>query len=490
VSKGRWKKILFLGALALAGRVWTQGQPGDLAPEFPSSLAWLNSKAPIELKDLRGKVVLLDFWTFCCINCMHVLPELAKLEEKYKDELVILGVHSAKFSNEQATKKIRQAILRYKIQHPVINDHDSEVWDLYDVHAWPTLILINPAGKIVKRLSGEGVYEALDSAIAVVAATAQRHGELRRGAFSPRLESSLVKDSPLAFPGKVLADAVGQRLFVSDSNHGRIVVAHLKSGAIQQLIHSGLRNPQGLALSADGAALYVADTDSGALRKVDLKTRQVTTLAEKLNSPWDLCLVGDALFVAMAGSHQIWRLDLKSGKIKPYAGNGREDIVDGGLEGASFAQPSGITADGAGHLFSADSETSSIRSLDLDPSGRVRSLVGRGLFDYGNIDGDAKKARLQHPLGVHYYEGKLYVADTYNHKIRVIDPVAGGASSLLGNGLGEFKDGRGREARFDEPSGLWAAEGKLYIADTNNHAIRVADLSTGEVSTFLFKGLK
>ena len=114
------------------------------APEFPKGLDWLNSDSALQISDFKGKFILLDFWTFCCINCMHVIPELKALEHKYADELVVIGVHSAKFTNEQGTANIRQAILRYGISHPVVNDKDFRIWDEYAVRAWPTLILINP----------------------------------------------------------------------------------------------------------------------------------------------------------------------------------------------------------------------------------------------------------------------------------------------------------------------------------------------------------
>jgi sugar lactone lactonase YvrE len=439
------------------------------------------------LKSLHGKVVLLDFWAFCCINCMHVLPDLDKLQDDYKDSLVIIGVHSAKFSNEQSTAKIRQAILRYKIRHPVLNDHNLEVWDAYNIQAWPTFILIDAQGRIAGRLDGENAYEPLKRAIELLTRQAKGSGELKEGAMPMRLESSQMKDSSLAFPGKVLADAAGQRLFISDSNHGRVLVASLKDGQVQAQL-KGLSNPQGLALSADGKTLYVAETDAGRITAFDLEVLKSKALAEKLNSPWDLCLVGDSLYVAMAGAHQIWRVDLDSGSAKPFAGSGREDLLDGSLSSANLAQPSGLSSDGK-KLFSADSESSSIRAMDLDAKGSVKTLVGKGLFDFGYIEGDKDKGRLQHPLGVCFAEGKLYVADSYDNAIRIVDPAAGGVRNWLGNGLAGTENGMGRAARFNEPGGLSAANGKLYIADTNNHLIRVADLKSGSVSTFSLKGL-
>ena len=213
-----------------------------------------------------------------------------------------------------------------------------------------------------------------------------------------------------------------------------------------------------------GDELFVADTENHEIRRVDLAARKVTTVAgtgqqgrepatpgrradprrTALSSPWDLFLHGDDLFIAMAGCHQIWKMRLDGSSIGPYAGNGREDIVDGPLLPrqayqpgfASFAQPSGLAGDGT-WLYVADSEGSSIRAVPLDPRAEVRTVVGTSqlpvarLFTFGDVDGPAGKARFQHPLGVAFYEGRIYVADTYNNKIRVVDPSDGTTRTLL-----------------------------------------------------------
>ncbi len=481
------------------------------APEFPSEMEWLNANGPLSIRQLRGKVVLLDFWTYCCINCMHVILDLKKLERKYEKELVVIGVHSAKFTAEQETENIRQAILRYEIEHPVVNDHDMVVWDSYAVKAWPTLFLINPIGKIVGYVSGEGVYEALDEVISKVIAEFDSQGLIDRGPLRFDLERDRLQESFLMFPGKVLADEASDKLFVADSNHNRIVVASLKDGSVTEVVGSGemgladgdfenaaFDHPQGMAL--DGDKLYVADTENHAIRQVDLSSGGVTTLAgtgeqsrfrenggvgtdARLNSPWDLALVGKSLYIAMAGPHQLWVMDLMTEEVEPYAGSGREGRIDGRLEQAALAQPSGITTDGR-KLYFADSETSSIRSAELPPGDRVETIVGLALFEFGDWDGSGSQVRLQHPLGVSYHKGRLYVADTYNNKIKLLNPETRAAKTLFGSGEAGLRDGR--EPLFDEPGGILIAHGRLYIADTNNHAIRVADLETMQVSTFEF----
>jgi thiol-disulfide isomerase/thioredoxin len=484
------------------------------APDFPKGMEWLNTDHPISLKELRGKVVILDFWTFCCINCMHVLPQLKRLEQKYRNELVVIGIHSAKFTTEKETENIRQAILRYEIEHPVVNDRDMTVWRNYGVMAWPTVFLIDPAGKVIGYASGERIYDAFDKLIAQVISEFDKKGLVNHMPIKFNLERNHVPASILSFPGKVLADEASKRLFIADSNHNRVVVASL-DGTILDVIGSAeagfkdgrfeeaaFNHPQGMAL--DGENLYVADTENHAIRRADLKAQTVSTIAgtgkqaassdlsgpgtkTPLNSPWDLVLLKDRLYIAMAGAHQLWRLNLKTDEIGPYAGSGREGRRDGDLRQAWLAQPSGITSDGK-KLYFADSESSSIRSADLDFSGRVETIVGLDLFEFGDRDGVGSEARLQHPLGVVYHGGGLYVADTYNNKIKQVFPGAKNVVTFLGTGEAGLRDGD--SPLFDEPGGLSAADGKLYVADTNNHVIRVADLKTKGVSTIEFRGIE
>ena len=486
------------------------------APEFPEDLEWLNTGRPLSIKQLAGKIILLDFWTYCCINCMHVIPDLKRLEEKYSQELVVIGVHSAKFANEKGTESIRQAILRYEIKHPVVNDKDMEVWSQYGVQAWPTSVLINPKGKIIGAHSGEGVYEIFDRIIASAVAHFDSHGELKRSRLQVALEEAQRPQGILFFPGKVHADPAKKRFFISDSNNNRILITTL-NGEVLDVIAGGragkkdgvfedaeLNHPQGIF--ADGEALYIADTENHLIRKADLSTRQVQTLfgtgrqaghfggagmgtQVALNSPWDLLAHKGKLYIAMAGSHQLYEADLKSLQFKPFAGSGREARIDGPLLQAALAQPSGITTDGE-KLYFADSEVSSVRSADLHPDGKVETLIGEDLFVFGDADGAQKKARLQHPLGVVYHKGMLYVADTYNSKIKIIDPIRKTSESLAGNGNHGSQDGAAGEAEFFEPSGLTILDDHLYVADTNNHAIRILDLASGQVSTLKLRGLQ
>ena len=527
------------------------------APSLEGGAAWINAGGPIDLKDLKGKFVLLDFWTFCCINCMHIMPELQKLEHAFPNNLVVIGVHSAKFEAEQDTKHIAEAVLRYEIEHPVVNDPQQKIWERFEVNSWPTLVLIDPEGFILYHQGGEFKADSFLSFFSKVIPYYRKKGLLNETPLRFDLERYRATQTPLRFPGKIIADEPGQRLFISDSNHNRIVIAGL-DGTLLDVIGSGetgtadgdyataqFNRPQGMAL--DGETLYVADTENHLLRKIDLKAKRVATAAgtgkqagplwpgmtdedlaapelgggakaarrfvgpprtTAISSPWDLWVNRGLLFIAMAGNHQIWRMPLRGIEIGPYAGNGREDIVDGPLLGpqpyasgfASFAQPSGLTSDGQ-TLFVADSEGASIRAVPLGlaalKAGEVKTIVGTAdlasarLFTFGDVDGPRSKVRLQHPLGLAWHDGGIYVADTYNNKIKRVDPMKGSAATVAGSGQAGTADGGAHEAEFNEPTGLCYAAGRLFVADTNNHRIRTIDLARdNQVATLEIKDLK
>jgi thiol-disulfide isomerase/thioredoxin/DNA-binding beta-propeller fold protein YncE len=484
------------------------------APELEGGVEWLNTSGPIRLKDLRGKIVLLDFWTYCCINCIHVLPDLAKLEKKYPNQIVVIGVHSAKFDTEKDSKSIREAILRYNIEHPVVNDANHKIWRTFGVRSWPTLGIIDPEGYLFGGVSGEGNYELLEQVIEKLIKDHRQKKTLNEQPLHFDLAKFKErKEAPLYFPGKLLADAKGNRLFIADSSHHRIVITDL-SGKKLDVIGTGedgrgdgaydkaqFNDPQGLALAGD--TLYVADRKNHLLRAVDLKARTVRTVAGTgtqgrtrrtggkgtetgLNSPWDLWLHDGQVYIAMAGHHQIWRYDPKTEFVEPFAGHGAEDLLDGTLARSLFAQPSGLTSDGE-WLYVADSEVSAVRAVSLKEDGTVKTLVGTGLFDFGDSDGVGNAVLLQHCLGVAWHGGKVYVADTYNNKLKVIDPKTRQCDTFLGDGKPGRED---NPPRFDEPAGLSIAGDQLYVADTNNHLIRVVDLKTKAVRTLKLTGLE
>ncbi|MEO8397753.1 MAG: thioredoxin-like domain-containing protein, partial [Chloroflexota bacterium] len=476
------------------------------------------------LASLRGKVVILDFWTYGCINCIHMIPTLKQLEEKYGDALVVISVHSAKFQNEGETQNIRQIVQRYGLDHPVVNDSDFVFWQIYGVNAWPTFFVIDPRGNVLAKQAGEIPFDAFDRVVGGMISEFDGFGELDRTPIELALEGADQPAGLLSYPGKVLADETGKRLFIADSSHNRIVVADLDTYQVLDVIGSSVSGfddgtydtatfdtPQGMVLRGD--TLYVADMENHAIRAVNLTDKTVKTAAgtgkqlfgqaefqplpavqTDLSSPWDLALGSDnhSLYIAMAGTHQIWVLNLNDHRIQPLIGDGGEGIYSGSFVTTMLAQPSGLFFSSAtGTLYIADPESSTIRAADTEKQ-TVDTIAGtledNNLFDFGDIDGAQGTSRLQHALGVTgAADGMLYIADTYNSRIKQLDPKTNTVTTISGTGQGGgFLDGIGTAAQFNEPGGLSAAGDRLFVADTNNGAIRVIDLKTEQVSTVQF----
>lgn len=461
------------------------------AHEFSTDLEWFNVDKPLTLADLRGKMVILNFWTYSCINCIHALPDLAWLEKEYPDTLAIIGVHSPKFKNEHAPKRLQKAINRYSITYPVVNDDKFEMWQAYAIKAWPSLVLIDPEGYVISIFRGEGRRQSLDELIQKHLAEAGKKALLKPSLLPVKIKPEV--SQILHFPGKVIADP--NQLYIADSGHHRILeTSH--DGKIKRVFGNGkagmldgaetrakFNNPQGMTLLGD--FLYIADTGNHAIRRIHLISGEVMTVAgngkqgryvaerftdpheAELNSPWDLSIFEKNLYIAMAGQHQIWRMNLNHLAIERYAGVGRKDINDGAaLQEATFAQPSGLAVLGK-TLYVVDAETSAIRSIDLAVD-EVNTIVGTGLFDFGDRDGIGARARLQHPLGIAADQGSnaLWIADTYNSKIKRID--------INTNELTKFPI----NFPLDEPGGISLYRHKLFIANTNAHQIVILDLQS------------
>lgn len=439
---------------------------------------------------------------------MHTFPQLRKIERKYGDAVIVIGVHSPKFPAERETSNLREAVLRYRIEHPVANDRDFTAWQRFGGRAWPTLVFIDPRGRVIGKHEGELPFEQFDRLVARMLADSEQRGLLDPQRSPIVLEHLQQPARELSFPGKLLA--TDDRLVIADSNHHRIVVAGL-DGSVRTVIGSGepglldgpaeraaFQQPQGLALG--GETLYVADTENHAIRAVDLRSLGVRTIAgtgeqapgpepqgaamsTPLSSPWDLALDGRTLFIAMAGTHQIWRLDLDAARLTPFAGTGREGRRDGPIGEAWFAQSSGLALIGR-HLYVADSEASAVRDIDLERK-TVTTLVGEDLFVFGDQDGQGPAVRLQHPLGITAWDGVLFIADSYNNKVKRLDPSSRTVTTWLGSGEAANRDGCQRAAAFREPGGLGAGRDGLYIADTNNHRIAVAAWASGEVRSLI-----
>nr|WTB32540.1 redoxin domain-containing protein [Streptomyces sp. NBC_00830] len=469
------------------------------APELIGKGGWLNTGGKeLTLADLRGKCVVVDFWTFCCVNCLHVLDELRELEEKHRDTVVIIGVHSPKFVHEAEHQAVVDAVERYEVHHPVLDDPELATWKQYAVRAWPTLVVIDPEGYIVAQHAGEGHAHAIEKLVEELEAEHAAKGTLRRG------DGPYVAPEPVAthlrFPGKALLLPDGGFL-VSDTTRHRLVEIERDGETVRRHFGTGDRGladggpdevrfsePQGLAVLPDGR-IAVADTVNHAIRALDVTTGVTTTLAGTgrqwwqgsptsgparevdLSSPWDVAWFADRLWIAMAGVHQLWSYDPESGTVQVAAGTTNEGLVDGPADEAWFAQPSGLAASADGdRLWVADSETSALRYVDRD--GTVHTAVGTGLFDFGHRDGAADQALFQHPLGVTALpDGSVAVSDTYNHALRRYDPATREVTTLATD--------------LREPSDAVLVDGDLVVVESARHrltrlrlpeeAVRVAD---------------
>ncbi len=469
------------------------------APELQGR-GWLNTGGrELSIAGLRGKIVLLDFWTFCCVNCLHVLDELRPLEARWSDVLVTVGVHSPKFAHEGEAAAVVAAVERYGVHHPVLDDPELQTWSAYTARAWPTLVVVDPEGYVVAQLSGEGHAHALDRLVADLVAEHEAKGTLHRGT-GPYVAPP-PGDTELRFPGKVIL-LPGNTFLVSDSGHHSLVELAHDHETVLRRIGSGGRGavdgpagvasfdePQGLCLlppsvaAAVGYDVIVADTVNHLLRGLALATGEVRTVAGSgrpwmpgsdvadLSSPWDVAwwdaaggdsedaAAGDSaaaglVVVAMAGIHQLWSFDPVTGRVAVLAGTRNEGLVDGPLADAWFAQTSGLAADGP-RLWLADAETSSLRLL---ADGLVSTAAGSGLFDFGHVDGPAASALLQHPLGVTVLpDGSVAVCDTYNGAVRRFDPADGTVSTLL-TGLAE-------------PSDAVVVDGDLVVVESAAHRL-------------------
>ncbi|WP_329134289.1 NHL domain-containing thioredoxin family protein [Streptomyces sp. NBC_01476] len=459
------------------------------APQLIGKGGWLNTGGKqLTLADLRGSIVILDFWTFCCVNCLHVLDELRELEERHRDTVVLVGVHSPKFVHEAEHQAVVDAVERYGVHHPVLDDPELGSWKQYAVRAWPTLVVIDPEGYVVAQHAGEGHAHALEKLVTRLEQEHTAKGTLRRG------DGPYVPPEPVAtdlrFPGKVLALPVSGHYLVSDSTRHALVELAADGETVVRRIGTGERGladgdadtarfsePQGLALLPDGSVI-VADTVNHALRRLDVETGKVTTVAGTgkqwwqgspssgpalevaLSSPWDVAWFEDRVWIAMAGVHQLWTYDPATGQVEVAAGTTNEGLVDGHATDAWFAQPSGLSAYG-GRLWIADSETSALRWAEQATDGDgyvIRTAVGTGLFDFGHRDGAAGQALLQHPLGVTALpDGSVAVSDTYNNALRRYDPSSGEVTTLATD--------------LHEPSDAAVVEGDIVIVESAAHRL-------------------
>jgi sugar lactone lactonase YvrE len=474
------------------------------APEIAKpGLQWFNVAAPVSIESLRGRIVILDFWTEGCINCIHIIPILRGIEDKFPDKVAVIGVHSPKFAEEKNASSVEDAIKRYEIHHPIVHDPSLSIWKDYGVQAWPTLVIIGPDGVVLGQIAGEPDPVKFPEVIAKLVDGAGKNGELKPATLALKLEEE--PKGRFLYPGKLKAvPGATPQWVLADSGHNQIVLlddkgtdvkrfgsgtASLKDGDASA---AAFNHPQGLIASDE--AIFVADTGNHAIRRIDLKSGAVTTLAgdgkrgttlsesaqagktTSLASPWDLEKKGDKVYFANAGTHQIGVLDLGKNTIARLAGSGAENILTGSPSKAAFAQPSGLSLSKDGDtLYVADAESSSIRAIDLRDDS-TKTLVGTGLFDFGKNDGAFSSARLQHPLGVSVDGDQLFVADTYNSRIRTLDLAKKTVSDFDG-GKYTCTDPICYPTR--EPAGIVAANpDRILLVDTGNQRVEEYTPST------------
>jgi thiol-disulfide isomerase/thioredoxin len=467
------------------------------APEIARpGLQWFNVAAPLQIESLRGRVVILDFWTEGCINCIQIIPTLRRVEEKYPDKVVVIGVHSPKFANEKNAASVKDAIRRYEIRHPIVHDPQMTIWRAYCVQAWPTLVVIGADGNVAGSIPGEPDPDRFVAAIDNLVAASSKAGTLKPSPLD--LAPLPEPKGRFLFPAKLKpVPGHDKRWVLADGGHNQIVLlddsgkeldrygdgeAGLVDGAKDK---ARFNHPQGVIASSD--AIFVADTENHAIRRIDLASGAVTTLAgtgrrgtqlgapeaarnRALASPWDLEKKGDDLFFANAGTHQIGMLDLRRGTVATLAGTGEEGLRDGRAASASLAQPSGLALSADGNtLYLADSESSAVRAITLSKDPQIVTLVGAGLFDFGWVNGNFRAARLQHPLGVAVDGNHLLVADTYNSAIRELELAKHEVADFDG---GKFTCVDPVCVPTREPAGIVVdTPDRILLVDTGNHRI-------------------
>ncbi|MCU0625914.1 MAG: hypothetical protein MUF21_05425 [Gemmatimonadaceae bacterium] len=472
--------------------------PRVRAPDFPTDLAWVNvAGAPPTLAALRGRVVLLDVWTAGCINCRHLVPTLHAIERRYGDAIAILGIHSGKYPAERDPAFIAHACARLGITHPVLDDRRFRTWRAFAVRAWPTLVVIDHLGFVVAMHAGECTIEEIAPYLDLLVHASGHPITPHVPGASPTASAA----AALRFPGAVaLHPRDPARIAIADAGHARILVGTFAADAASCVITavhgdgvSGYRDgdaprwgdPQGLAWRDDDT-LLVADTGAHALRALDTRTGRARTLAGTgvrvrtdadraagaMASPWGLAVAGDTCWIAMAGTHQLWRHDGASGRTHVAAGTGGEALVDGPALAALLAQPTALAVEGDGpRCWIACAEGNAIREFDRD-AGTVRTLVGTGLFDFGHIDGVGDEVRLQHPQGVAWdaARGRLLIADSYNGALRALDPGTRRVTTLA------------RE--LGTPVGVAVCPGgAAVVVDERGHRLLVVDAASGAVRT-------
>ncbi len=489
--------------------------PGLKAPALNGEAEWLNTEK-IDLINLKHRVVILDFWSYCCINCIHMLPVLEKIENKYQNKkVVIIGIHSPKFKTEKNNENVLEAIKRYRVKHPVVLDKDMKIWKSYGAGGWPTFVIIDPNGKISAKFSGEIPYKNFEKGLDAIIKK-YPESKFAKTKFLPKFKRFENK-SFLNYPGKIDINKKTQDIIISDSGNNRVIILD-KNGKILHNIESNNKTfktntknkvsfnmPQGVCWINEKEAM-IADTGNNVIKKINLESNVVSLEAgtgelgrrfkvneehiatkAKLSSPWDIAIYENELLITMSGSHQILKYDMES-TVSHFSGTGKEDLEDGTLTNSYFAQPSGISVF-KDKIYTADSESSSIRSISIK-NNFVSTVVGSGLFVFGDKTGKVQETLLQHPVGVCAVNNGVYVADTFNNSIKYIDFKKDKSYQIISQNeksVCNINDPECDTLGLFEPNDVKINGNYLYICDTNNHLIRMFDIKKRILKTVKIK---
>lgn len=475
--------------------------------------ATLNTPRSLTKDELKGRILLLNFWNYGDVSCLQLLPGIAKIKGAFGNDVTVIGIHTPLSGHEGDYAALRRAVMRYGIDYPVVNDAEAVVRKAFHVKVWPAFALIDPQGK-ARTYEGIEGFEELKLDVAALAR--QYHGKLPREYLGLRPESEQEDYRLLNSPGKIayVPNYRGNAaLLVADSGHDRVLIVDT-GGKVLEVIGSGKEgsndgsyadarfdNPQGVLVKDD--TVYIADTGNHLLRAVNLTEKKVRTLAgnttvgnalrkEKvpalsvgMASPWDITFWPDMqhIAIAVAGLNQLWSYDIEAQTVSVLAGSGDKGMQDGEALQAKMAQPSGLSAMDD-RLYVVDATSNSLRVLE---KGQMKTLIGSGLTQDGFADGLKDKALMQHPLAVLATKDGVLVADSYNHALRRYDVQRAVLERYIGSGVSGHVDGRQEQALFSQPSGLAAGEGMLYVADTNNQAVRAVNLAKNEVVSLNMK---
>lgn len=472
------------------------------AIEFPDSLDWLNTQQPLSIQNFEGHFLLLNFWTSSSSLSLGQLTELKKLNEIH-DNLSIVIIHSGKYESERHNSTLRNFIIENDIPFPVLNDSAFVMFGEYEIEAWPTNILFDPTGKVMVRSEGMNIQGDISTLIELYEGSSKNGGSYL---FS---ESHRFNQGVICYPSFITTDEQFS-LFISDSRNHRILQTDI-GGFCEHVIGSGLPGfedgnqrsarfylPKGVAFDRRDSVLYIADTGNDAIRKFDLETRQVTTVlgngeraatppemiverSNGLNQPTDLVVIDGTLYITMTGWNQIWMMDIESGMATPVAGDGKFGFTEGRAMESQLAEPYGITADETGTIFFTERQSGAVRSLN---KGRLLTVLGQGVFEYGDEDGRSKKVLMRGPAGIVYHDGNLYVSDQYNQKIKLVDPNKARAETFLGSGKLGFRRGVPNRMEFNHPTGLAVFNNELFIADTYNQVVRRFNFESEIIRSF------